>query len=1180
MNRRFVLVDDTETTNYMSLYGIGLGNEIYTVQSVEEMNEQDMHNFLTIGEGDAVMLVGSSPFKFLQRFYHFGIRNENYADCAMLERLSIEGGAFVKCVTKFPTKEDIFKFMSPDFTRKVEFTGFKQSLIQTYEEAIKFIDYMDSLSLDTNYGFDYETSGLAMDKVFYVSGASLVTLQIGAFLSFTDIRHEVGENSEAYNNFLKRLGEFLKKRMDHVWVYNMQFEFQVSHRILGVDLYNLCDASVVNIMDGCHLKKYSLKWTAQRILGVNVWDTEFDRISDTIDKMMFVEVGKLKRDKHKSLIVTPDNFEQTPEWKYLEQRYPDDIGEMKSLMLEYWGMSFMVPSSRLLGYYCCLDSFHTLMLYEVKKDQYSKDCWQVNLDNTRLGCRLMTNGLYIDEPFRARYENYCKEQMAWSITYCAMARCWVKMDKHKKLANNIKRYKPEALKILKMGMFHGGDALGITKDLLMNNLDTMDAYDSGLNEGKLLMTFGDKFAGKFIDIVNESRAEVKMKDKIDSSIQRKRKILGIIAEKIKPLLGLDKLNLGNKHIELEKYIYYETAYNELQKIINNQLVDINRIPSTIYAFGEKRELLEYSDYVGDNYFKCKSPIENDEIALEFTKMYKAQTAYLTAMFESTQQLPETTKFYESRGITDISVGFSEFMTEWEAYYKTGQASQLYPEKAFQLALRYFQHPEDDKVKETWTNINGFVSQTQLFPEFTKQYNFYEQQFDPNDFSDDFMFMRKFVLNYLVYKKYAKLNSTYVGSDGMFKKNNKYVIEDEYHIPIRDAEPEEPGAVEKCFVHYEVNTKSSKRWSSGFHTIIAHGDCKDVLCPPPSWDNNGNIIYGGSDQLLTYFDISSAEVKAAGFASKDPDLIAKFNAGEDIYIYSAKLYLGESGWNALNKKQKKMWRKRFKTVFLGVLYGLGKKSLAERLDSSLEEADHIIQSLYTSFPQLRVYVDKQGQYPLDHDGYVNTMLGDKLRVREADLIKEAKTDYERQNLLARMKRLGVNLPIQGGTSSIMACGFFNNIRVSEEQGWKMPLQPIIVVHDSNTNYVPVEKIFDMREYYNKNYTAFCAGINPPGIFLLFDLLAGYSYELAAPLKQIDPDTIEFSGSATSIIKIYDKIMGSPNIKTECDTERDQIISQINLVDDPYYRFILEGGCNMTKDLSSVTVRFHRTKNDEK
>jgi len=59
--------------------------------------------------------------------------------------------------------------------------------------------------------------------------------------------------------------------------------------------------------------------------------------------------------------------------------------------------------------------------------------------------------------------------------------------------------------------------------------------------------------------------------------------------------------------------------------------------------------------------------------------------------------------------------------------------------------------------------------------------------------------------------------------------------------------------------------------------------------------------------------SSAEVKAAGYASGDPDLISRFNDGTDIYIYSAKLYLGDEGWGKLTKKQQKTWRKRFKTI---------------------------------------------------------------------------------------------------------------------------------------------------------------------------------------------------------------------------------------------------------------------------
>lgn len=106
----------------------------------------------------------------------------------------------------------------------------------------------------------------------------------------------------------------------------------------------------------------------------------------------------------------------------------------------------------------------------------------------------------------------------------------------------------------------------------------------------------------------------------------------------------------------------------------------------------------------------------------------------------------------------------------------------------------------------------------------------------------------------------------------------------------------------------------------------------------------------------------------------------------------------------------MWRKRFKTIFLGVLYGLGKKSLAERLNATEEEAEDIIQGLYKSFPKLREYVASQQQYPLNNNGYINTMLGDKLQVQEWKYYQAATSQREKKNQEARIQRLGVNLPI--------------------------------------------------------------------------------------------------------------------------------------------------------------------------
>lgn len=86
-------------------------------------------------------------------------------------------------------------------------------------------------------------------------------------------------------------------------------------------------------------------------------------------------------------------------------------------------------------------------------------------------------------------------------------------------------------------------------------------------------------------------------------------------------------------------------------------------------------------------------------------------------------------------------------------------------------------------------------------------------------------------------------------------------------------------------------------------------------------------------------------------------------------------------------------------------------MAERLNCSEPEAENIIQGLYKSFPKLREYVAVQQQYPLDHGGYINTMLGDKLKVQEFEWLLKATSEREANNLKARIQRLGVNLPIK-------------------------------------------------------------------------------------------------------------------------------------------------------------------------
>ena len=1192
--RRLVLFDYDDVSSLVNLYNVGLNDqvcELISLQDLENLSSEEAEKAIKLEDGDAVLLIGGKPFNFRKEKYHFGIRNENYSDCAKLRRLAIAGGAFATCSKGVPFKNQVDYFLSDDITVHRQFDwNFADNIIHTLEDAKVFIKTLDSFPEDKQFGFDYESSGKALDYQFEISGASICTTDFGGFISFTDIRYNlmfVPNGEELYKDFLHNvLGAFLFKRMRNVWTYNMQYEYQVSKRMLNVDLYDLRDASVVNVLMGNHEKKFSLKWTAQMVEGVDVWDDEFDLISDLVNKMLYVEIdGGAK--KNKQYVRRQDDYHNTEEWNILMSKYGSYQSEFERLIADYSWSPYMCIPSNILGYYCNLDSYYTLLLYIEMKNYFKPETWDVFSDNIRLGSFLQSTGINKDEQFRREYEKYCKKQLLWGITYCAEARCALKMQQHSTSMANINSYSPICQQLLSENNFFHGDAVEIAKYLLSTNIDTMDTNEVGINDGQLALKYGNDFAEAFVEKLKESMTEAKFKGKIDESVVRKKKLLSIFAEKLEVLTGIDKkigkerkyleiknskgkvvskrFTLGKKHEELEKYLFYQRAYNELMKMSTKQLNDINNIPDTIYIFKRKWDnLVELADYISDNYFKSLSPIENDKICLEFTNLYKYQTVWLAALTESVMQLDGAEKFYLNKNITTVQDGFADFMFEWEKKFKNEQYNFTYPDKIFDLALEFFKEPESDQVKEIWSNFNGYKIQEKFFPSISDDIDYYRSTFNESDINDNFKFMRKLNLNYLLFKKYRKVLFTYIGTYdiskgknvGMFLGEDKCVIEDPVtHTMIREANPDEPGAVTKMTAKFQVMEKSSKRWSSGYHTIISHSDIKDVVRAYPG-------------QILTYFDISSAEVKSAGYQSGDPELIRMFNNGIDVYVATAKLYYKDK-WDTMSDKDKKVARKAFKQIFLGIMYGMGKNLLASKLNCSPAEADLLIKTVYDAYPKLREYIARQQVFPLNNNGYINTFFGDWLQVAEwFDYVKASMTNNVREmkNAEAKINRLGVNLPIQGGTSEAMTSGFWNDIRVSKREGW--PITSFITVHDSNTGSIPCHKLWGIKKYYDKNFTEHCK--NYTGIMLLFDLMVGSGYESACEFKQISDDVIELSGNAHSIQMIIDRMNEDPELRFTTNIPREEIVP--NYVEDAMVRFIKEGGCSMVKDESKYKVQF--------
>ena len=1197
MNKRFILIDDDPklkgAANLTKWYMQAAVPYVYTCrQLINTMPENEVNELLTLGPGDGVIVVGPEAFRMISERYHVGIRGENYFDCSVLRRVGLDCGAFIKVYHEedLPVLHELAYFMSPKFTQVRTFPDYTWRIIKTYEDAIQELEYFESLPKSIKKGFDYETSGMPLEVTLFISGAALCARRRSIFFSFTEILRNSGP--EAYQKFMERFGKLLRDQDESLWVYNLQFEQQVTWRFFGIET-SLNDTSVFNVMDGLHAKNYSLKWSIQRLLGggdtvtpslgdiekwdsggIIPWDTDFDRLEELLNSMYFEyqqEPGtKGKKNMVRVIKVTPETYKNTPEWQEICARYPDYIPEFERLILEYWGMPFMNIPADILGYYCCLDAFYTVEAAEEHESRYSLMCQEVFQNNLRLGSLLHRSGMFKDESYRLAYNEECKHNEAYGIIYCATARCKWKMDKHSKLMANPKKYNPIWLKLMNKQMFHNGDPLEITKTLLSTYQTPLT--DTGFDDGQMFLDLGEEAFVDFLKSTLEKRmAEIKFKGKIDPGVVRKKKLLGLVAEDIKAYLKIPDTPLGNKHIELEKYLWYERAYNGFLKIWSKGLT-VDNVPDKFWFLGKVYEREEFTEMVLETFFKCSSPLDSAKITRELIEMFPSETTFLTTIYGGINKLPGGKRFYENLGITDVQAGYEHFMREWEIWWNAAESSKngfvnfpqgyvpVYPIEIWQEAKRLWDTIGDPKkevaeeLTTTWDSFDGYLKQSTYF-KFVDDWKLMGQPYSESDWNlPRFDLIRKLVVNIMFYKKYRKMRTAYTDESAMFKATDKHVIVDPVTLmPIRCANPDEPGA-DKMFPHYEICKKETKRWSSGYHTIISHSDVKDVIAAPPGY-------------LLTYFDISSAEVRTAAYRSKDPVMIHLFETKQDLYIHVAKLYFKDQ-WDLMGKDEKKKWRKAFKTILLGVMYGMGAKTMSTRIGIEVSLAQELIDTMMSEFKVLKQYIVENMAYPERHQGFLNQIYGDTLRSRSWRFANKPDGSIDKFEML-KVQRHGINWIIQSSSALTLAAGFYNNVKECRKE-LGINLVPIIVVHDSNTNYFPVDRLFELRAAYDKYFTGYCSDrVNSP---FLFDLFIGRAYQSAAEVKQIDQDTIEMEASAYVINGILDKIDNESNLIVETSIPRDQIVPKF--IENRFDRFIQEEGCSLVMDKSKYQVQIRK------
>lgn len=221
-------------------------------------------------------------------------------------------------------------------------------------------------------------------------------------------------------------------------------------------------------------------------------------------------------------------------------------------------------------------------------------------------------------------------------------------------------------------------------------------------------------------------------------------------------------------------------------------------------------------------------------------------------------------------------------------------------------------------------------------------------------------------------------------------------------------------------------------------------------------------------LFVNADAKGAEVRILTAYCKDKALIDSLNAGQDTHCFIAskivEIVRKEEGANAkavlesmnlsdeypltyedfsardkikeTNEKYGTMldkFRTAVKRVVFGILYGAGPQKIAETIGISLQQAQQLIDMLFTLFPSIKTYM-AQTKWELQQFGFVETFFGRRRRFSVAGAPK-----YQ----LGRAERQTVNFKIQSTSSDIV----MGRLVALEEPLKDLRGRLLLTVHDS-------------------------------------------------------------------------------------------------------------------------------------
>tara|TARA_A100001011_G_scaffold400556_1_gene516212 strand:- start:2488 stop:5262 length:2775 start_codon:yes stop_codon:yes gene_type:complete len=197
-----------------------------------------------------------------------------------------------------------------------------------------------------------------------------------------------------------------------------------------------------------------------------------------------------------------------------------------------------------------------------------------------------------------------------------------------------------------------------------------------------------------------------------------------------------------------------------------------------------------------------------------------------------------------------------------------------------------------------------------------------------------------------------------------------------------------------------------------------------------------------NNVLISADYNQIEMRILADLADVKELKKAFKNNEDIHALTASQI-----FNIDIKKINEDQRRKAKAINFGIIYGISQYGLAKQINVTNFEAEEFLNSYFTKFPEIKVYMDQTIKF-CRKSGYVNNIFG-----RRSHFININDKNYNVRNF---QERAAINAPIQGSASEIMRLAMIRLSKKLEEKNNKRT-KMLLQIHDELIFETPKEDV---------------------------------------------------------------------------------------------------------------------------